>query len=167
MHSTILLASAVTLAQSATASPLSTRSDDNGYWDVNVSSSSAASGYRWNDIYAVFSGTPEQQSHCYWLYDPMERSGTTTCDGTDFNAHIQYDYETGGGKSTRRFAGTLTNSCQELVTIHQMVTLSGVSTALTGSALVPLNCGLGGNGRNCEGSVRVAADVEGPGAVAK
>lgn len=73
------------LALPATAQQLTT---DSGSWNLNVTSSSAASGYRYGDVYAEYSSTPGQISHFSWLYSPAERSTTTTTDNPAFNSSI-------------------------------------------------------------------------------
>ncbi|KAF7530430.1 hypothetical protein G7054_g9597 [Neopestalotiopsis clavispora] len=61
---------------------------DYGYWNVNVSSSNAASGYRFGDVYAEYSGASGNISHFSWLYDPSVRATTTTTDNPLFNSSI-------------------------------------------------------------------------------
>lgn len=65
---------------------------DYGFWNVNVTSSNAASGYRWGDVYAEYSGSPGAISHFSWLYDPSVRTTTTTTDNPLFNSSI-VDYQ--------------------------------------------------------------------------
>jgi hypothetical protein len=65
---------------------------DYGFWNVNVTSGNAASGYRWGDVYAEYSGSLGAISHFSWLYDPSIRTTTTTTDNPLFNSSI-VDYQ--------------------------------------------------------------------------
>ena len=57
---------------------------DYGYWDVNITSYNAASGYKGGDIYAEYSGTPGRIAHSTWLYRPEYRNTTITTDDPTF-----------------------------------------------------------------------------------
>jgi hypothetical protein len=79
------LASLATLALTLSTA-LSSPNANYGSWNVNVTSGNAASGYRWADIYAEYSGVLGTTNHCHWLYSPAARNTTLTCDQTDFTA---------------------------------------------------------------------------------
>lgn len=69
---------------------------DYGYWDVNVTSGNAASGYRWGDIYAEYSGETGRISHSSWEYSPVYRNVTTTSDNPEFGSNrVDYAGEQG------------------------------------------------------------------------
>lgn len=91
MHTVILttltgIVTITTLSFFASALPV-----DYGYWDVNVTSGNAASGYRWGDIYAEYSGEAERISHSSWEYSPVYRNVTTTSDNPEFGSN-RVDY---------------------------------------------------------------------------
>lgn len=88
MQSALLLLTSVATLVAAT--PRASKSDNGSSWTVEVVSGSAASGYRWNDIYATYSGAPDKQKHCYWLYNPIKDSSETNCDQPDFYAYLEW-----------------------------------------------------------------------------
>lgn len=81
---------------------------DYGYWDVNVTSGNAASGYRWGDIYADYSETAGKISHSSWQYSPVYRNITITCDNPEFGSS-QVDYTGNQRMCTRSFRGQVVN----------------------------------------------------------
>ncbi|KAI5853628.1 hypothetical protein GGS23DRAFT_591185 [Durotheca rogersii] len=112
---------------------------DYGYWNINVSASNAASGYRWGGVYAEYSGEPGKISHTTWLWDHTIKEYSTTTDNPDFTNNI-IDY--GGDRP---------------IQVQQSVILSGENVTLVGSGSVYMNCGLGASGRSCRGSVTLSA----------
>ena len=88
----LLLASSHDLVLSTLASPVNVASagravavdPDYGYWDITFTSSSAASGYRWEDVYANDSRAAGTTIHCHQLYNVTVGVTTRTCDDTSF-----------------------------------------------------------------------------------
>ncbi|ETS78177.1 hypothetical protein PFICI_10239 [Pestalotiopsis fici W106-1] len=115
---------------------------DYGYWNVNVTSSSAASGYRYGDVYAEYSGAQGNISHFSWLYDPSVRATTTTTDNPLFNSSIV----DGQGDHT--------------INIEQTVEIQASNVTLVGSGALTMKCGLGGAGRGCAGSLTIVASPD-------
>ncbi|KAL7626471.1 hypothetical protein AAE478_003243 [Parahypoxylon ruwenzoriense] len=113
---------------------------DYGYWDINVTAGSAASGYRWGDVYAEYSGTPGEISHTDWIWDPHNGGMlNTTSDNPNFGSSM------------------VDNIVEQSIEVQQSVILDGVNVTLVGSGVLNMKCGLGGSGRSCEGSVQLPA----------
>jgi hypothetical protein len=55
-----------------------------GYWDLTFSRGNAASGYRWENLAATYSGAPEIIVTCKRLYDPNSNETTKSCDDPSF-----------------------------------------------------------------------------------
>ncbi|KAI0873128.1 hypothetical protein GGS24DRAFT_464933 [Hypoxylon argillaceum] len=62
---------------------------DYGYWSVSVTQGWPASGYRYWNLDAQYSGNPGVTLHTTWLYDPS--NGTTTTYHNDTNFGSTYD----------------------------------------------------------------------------
>ncbi len=97
----LLLATSHSLLPAASASPLNVANvgaePDYGYWDISFSSSNAASGYRWEDVYANYSRTAGTTIHCHQLYNVTVGQTTRTCDDASFG----YDLTGGSGQQCR------------------------------------------------------------------
>jgi hypothetical protein len=61
---------------------------DYGYWDVFYARGNAASGYRWVNLAANYSGTPETTVTCKQLYDPNVNETTSSCDDASFSYQV-------------------------------------------------------------------------------
>ncbi|KAJ2979196.1 hypothetical protein NUW58_g7265 [Xylaria curta] len=110
------LAALVVLLQGTQAIPA-----DYGSWAVNVTSSFAATGYRFGSASAEYSGAPGIFSHASWLYDaPM------------FN--WTYTYTPPTFKTTRVDTGI----GEQSITIWQNLTIDGNLVALTGTGSVTM-----------------------------
>lgn len=93
MYAAAWIATAASVVPFALALPGAARdATDYGFWNVNVTSSNAASGYRFGDVYAEYSGAPGAISHFSWLYDPTVQTTTTKTDNPLFNSSI-VDYQ--------------------------------------------------------------------------
>ncbi|KAK3898878.1 hypothetical protein C8A05DRAFT_18605 [Staphylotrichum tortipilum] len=105
----LLLASSDGLVSAATGL-------DYGYWDIAFTSSNAASGYRWEDVYANYSRAAATTIHCHQLYDPTVGQTTWTCDDASFG----YDLTAGQGQHSG-------------ITVHQTakVDKEGTATAIS------------------------------------
>ncbi|KAI0403831.1 hypothetical protein F4802DRAFT_569547 [Xylaria palmicola] len=116
---------------------------DYGSWAVNVTSASAASGYRYGSVTAEYSATPGVFGQASWLYDAPTFNWT-------------YTYTPEGFKASRvdNAAG------DQPITIWQNVTLDGAVVELTGSGVVNMNCN-SASGRGCAGSGVVRAVLNG------
>ncbi|KAK6200642.1 hypothetical protein LQW54_009685 [Pestalotiopsis sp. IQ-011] len=112
---------------------------DYGFWNVNVTSSNDASGYRFGDVYAEYSGAPGAISHFSWIYDPPVQTTTTKTDNPLFNSSI-VDYQ--GDRP---------------IAISQTVQIDSSNVTLVGNGTVTMKCGLGGNGRGCAGNITITA----------
>ncbi|KAK0711982.1 hypothetical protein B0H67DRAFT_586733 [Lasiosphaeris hirsuta] len=117
---------------------------DPGFWSISINGGSAASGWRWHDLYANYSSTPDITTHCKWLYDPALRNDTTTCSGDP-----SFRYLWGNGQAS--------------ITVQQTinVAVAGIQgeVLIEGTALFTYKANLGANGRQFEGAVRVNATV--------
>ena len=59
---------------------------DYGYWNVTYTGGASASGYRFHDIAASYSGyAPDKKATCHWLYSPEFRNETLTCNDPSFS----------------------------------------------------------------------------------
>lgn len=80
------------LSQRAFSHPLSHRQPklegditvDPGYWNLTLARGNAASGYRWENLDAVYSGAPDTVIRCKELYDPNTQNTTSSCDEPSF-----------------------------------------------------------------------------------
>lgn len=60
-----------------------------GHWDVFYARGNAASGYRWVNLSANYSGTPEATVSCKQLYDPNVNETTSSCDEASFSYGVE------------------------------------------------------------------------------
>ncbi|KAI4594111.1 hypothetical protein KJ359_008653 [Pestalotiopsis sp. 9143b] len=140
MYAAAWIATAASVVPFALALPGAARdATDYGFWNVNVTSSNAASGYRFGDVYAEYSGAPGAISHFSWLYDPTVQTTTTKTDNPLFNSSI-VDYQ--GDRP---------------IAISQTVQIDASNVTLVGNGTVTMKCGLGGNGRGCAGNLTITA----------
>lgn len=105
MHQHRPLLSLGLLAATASAHPLlgteGTLSGDTagspyGYWDLAYSRGNAASGYRWENLAATYSGAPEAVVTCKQLYDPNSRETTKSCDDPGFWYEVDAEWPENG-----------------------------------------------------------------------
>ena len=83
MHSLTLLA--------ALTACLATAQVDYGYWDVTLTRSWAANGYKGWAVAANYSGTPGTTKHGSWDYLPPPRNGSFSekaAQDVDFNSTV-------------------------------------------------------------------------------
>ncbi|ORY65550.1 uncharacterized protein BCR38DRAFT_409237 [Pseudomassariella vexata] len=132
MRSSTFISMVAAFAGAAVASPV-TRAADYGSWNVTVSGSSAASGYRWEEVTFTYSLT-NTTSSCDWLYDPTVHAEKTTCD----DPTLSY---------------TWSDFSKSSITVHQTVN----DVALSGSAAISVATGLYGSGRGWAGNTIVEA----------
>ncbi|EAQ91508.1 predicted protein [Chaetomium globosum CBS 148.51] len=138
------------LAATASAHPLTgtegtdTTDSQYGYWDLTYSRGNAASGYRWENLSATYSGTPEVVVACKQLYDPSSDEMTKSCDDPGFWYEVDAEWP------------------ENVITVRQTVRLDGGERAVaaTGMTQLELECGKGAAGRACEASARVEAIIE-------
>ncbi|KAK4033482.1 hypothetical protein C8A01DRAFT_19572 [Parachaetomium inaequale] len=127
--------------------PLADRADSQyGYWDLTLTRGNAASGYRWENLAATYSGAPEAVVNCKMLYDPTVNETTRSCDEPSFSYEVDSEWP------------------ENWITVRQTVQLDGAEStpvAVVGKAQIEIECGKGATGRGCEGVVRVEATVDG------
>jgi hypothetical protein len=63
-----------------------------GYWDLTLTRGSAASGYRWENLAATYSGAPEAVVNCKMLYDPTVNETTRSCDESSFSYEVDSEW---------------------------------------------------------------------------
>jgi hypothetical protein len=102
----VLLLAFLTHRPSASCHPLdatlTTATDpDYGYWDVFYARGNAASGYRWVNLLANYSGTPGATITCKQLYDPNVNETTSACD----DASLSYQVDEGWPDSCKLCGG--------------------------------------------------------------
>lgn len=62
---------------------------DYGYWNVTYTGGASATGYRYHDIAASYSGyAPDRKATCHWLYSPEFRNETLTCNDHSFSYEL-------------------------------------------------------------------------------
>jgi hypothetical protein len=71
-----------------------------GHWNVTLTRGNAASGYRWENVLATYSGPPETTATCKQLYDPTVRETTRSCDDPSFRYKVDA-MATDGGKTCK------------------------------------------------------------------
>ncbi|KAI0424701.1 hypothetical protein F5Y09DRAFT_323657 [Xylaria sp. FL1042] len=64
---------------------------DYGYWNVSVTQGWPASGYRYWNLDADYSGTPGFTTHSTWLYSPVNGSTITYHNDTNFGSAYSSD----------------------------------------------------------------------------
>lgn len=172
------------LAATASAHPLTgtegtdTTDSQYGYWDLTYSRGNAASGYRWENLSATYSGTPEVVVACKQLYDPSSDEMTKSCDDPGFWYEVDAEWPENGEwlygfvrwlmkvLNGRRWTAGLVYvnhmSLVVVITVRQTVRLDGGERAVaaTGMTQLELECGKGATGRACEASARVEAIIE-------
>ncbi|KAH6849629.1 hypothetical protein B0I37DRAFT_369469 [Chaetomium sp. MPI-CAGE-AT-0009] len=62
-----------------------------GYWDLTFSGGNAASRYRWENLSATYSGTPEVVVTCKELYDPTSDETAKSCDDSSFRYEVDLE----------------------------------------------------------------------------
>ncbi|KAK3984625.1 hypothetical protein QBC44DRAFT_362964 [Cladorrhinum sp. PSN332] len=134
---------------------------DYGYWNVTYTGGASATGYRYHDATAFYSGySPDRKATCHWLYSPEFRNETLTCNDPSFS------YELVNSQRSELFPegfgehGELT--CMTDITIQQTVEilLDGKlqNVTLGGTAPIALKYNLGANGRGFGGETVVQAE---------
>ncbi|KAK3358038.1 hypothetical protein B0T25DRAFT_175988 [Lasiosphaeria hispida] len=118
---------------------------DPGFWSVSINGGSAASGWRWHDLYANYSGTPDTTTRCRWVHNPELHNDTTTCSG---EPSFYYLWSNGQASITMQQTVGLTvaGSQEEAILVK-------------GTSPFTYKSNLGANGRQFEGAVRVTATV--------
>jgi hypothetical protein len=67
-----------------------------GYWNLSFARGNAASGYRWEDLSATYSGTPDVVVTCKRLYDPNSDETTKSCDDPGFWYEVDPEWPENG-----------------------------------------------------------------------
>ncbi|KAJ8132072.1 hypothetical protein O1611_g1552 [Lasiodiplodia mahajangana] len=113
--------------------------DDYGYWNVSVSRGWPASGYRYWNLEANYSGTPGLTKHSSWNYSPVNGSTITIHNDPNFDATFSDDSK---------------------VTILQSVSVSEtVAFDVIGNGKI--DCKINpASGRACSGSTRIDATLK-------
>ncbi|KAK4222681.1 hypothetical protein QBC38DRAFT_374622 [Podospora fimiseda] len=122
---------------------------DYGYWNVTYTGGASATGYRYHDITAFYSGySPDRRATCRWLYSPEFRNETLTCNDPSFSYELV--------DSQRRLTYVMTDiTLQQTVEIVVVGKLQNVT--LGGTAPITLKYNLGANGRGFGGETVVQA----------
>ncbi len=89
---TLLLASVATLAPFISASPLGVTSSSgptsSGHWDLTYTSGTPASGAKWENVSATYSGAPQTVVTCSSLYDVATKKTKQTCSDKTFSYSV-------------------------------------------------------------------------------
>ncbi|GAB1320028.1 hypothetical protein MFIFM68171_10238 [Madurella fahalii] len=122
---------------------------DPGYWNLTLARGNPASGYRWENLDAVYSGAPDTVIHCKELYDPNTQTTTRSCDEPSFRYAV----------GPLAVEGTWILVLQ---TVQIDISGSGMSTPLlvAGDGTIDIQCGKGAAGRSCEGFATVKAVLQ-------
>jgi hypothetical protein len=117
-----------------------------GYWDLTFSRGNAASGYRWENLSATYSGAPEAVVTCKELYDPTSDETAKSCDDSSFWYEVDPEWPE--------------NVITVRQTVQPVVAGVGMPVVIIGKAQLELECGKGAAGRACEAFARVEARTE-------
>lgn len=83
----------VSLAAAASAAVLPRQDSQYGYWDVSLTSTSAANGFRSRDLTSVYNNPAELNDtitvHCTYKYEPWNTpTETASCDDDSFSYEL-------------------------------------------------------------------------------
>lgn len=96
-HFSVLLPVGVLLLPLASTTPISTLEPASyGHWDLTYTFGNPASGYRWENVNANYSSSPESSAvdvavQCKQLYDPTVQTTTRSCDDVSFGYEVTED----------------------------------------------------------------------------
>ena len=90
--SSLLAATVAVFAPFISATPLGVTSSSgptsSGHWDLSYTSGTPASGAKWENVNATYSGAPQVVVTCSSLYDPATKKTKQTCSDKTFSYSV-------------------------------------------------------------------------------